>query len=39
MVPGPPQLQFNNLLNEHFPQLFFFKYFVRRNWRGGVNRY
>ena len=35
--PRPSQLKFNNLLNEHFPWLIFFqKYFVRKNWRGGV---
>ena len=29
-----PQFKFNNLFNEHFPS-FFFKYFERKNWRGG----
>ena len=29
-------LKFNNLFNEHIPKLFFKKYFVRKNWRGGV---
>ena len=33
--PRIPQLKFNNLFNEHFPLLFFKKYFVRKNWRGG----
>ena len=32
--PRPSQLKFNNLFNEHFPGYFFFKYFVRKNWRG-----
>ena len=31
----PPQLKFNNLFNQHFPRLIFFKYFVRKTWRGG----
>ena len=30
-----PQLKFNDLFNQHFPWLIFFKYFVRKNWRGG----
>ena len=33
--PRPLQLKFSSLLVEHFPQLFFKKYFVRENWRGG----
>ena len=35
--PRYPQLNFNNLFNEHFPLLFLFclKYFVRKNWQGG----
>ena len=33
--PRTPQLKFSNLFNEHFPRYFFFKYFVRKNWRGG----
>ena len=32
--PRTPQLKFNNLFNEHFSKIFFFKYFVRKNWRG-----
>ena len=31
----PPQLKFDNLFNQHFPRLIFFKYFVRKTWRGG----
>ena len=34
--PRPPQFIFNNLFNEHIPKLFFLKYFVLKNWRGGV---
>ena len=30
----PPQLKFNNLFNQHFPRLIFFKYFVRKTWQG-----
>ena len=33
--PRPTQLKVNNLFNEHFSQLFFYKYFVRKNWRSG----
>ena len=32
--PRPTQLKFNNLFNEHFSQLFFFKSFLsRKSWR------
>ena len=32
----PSQFKFNNLINEHFHQLIFFKsIFSRKNWRGG----
>ena len=34
--PRPPLLKFNDLFNEHIPELFFLKYFVRKNCRGGV---
>ena len=31
-----PQFKFNNLFNEHFPQLIFFKSISsRKNWRSG----
>ena len=36
MGPRLSQLIFNNLFIEHIPKLFFLKYFVRKNWRGGV---
>ena len=32
--PGPPQLKFNDLFNQRFPWLIFFKYLVRKNRRG-----
>ena len=33
---GAPQFKFNNLFNQHFPMLFFFKNISsRENWRGG----
>ena len=32
--PRTLQFKFNNLFNEHIPQLFFEKYSVRKNWRG-----
>ena len=37
MTRGPrtPQFKFNKLFNEHFPNYFFKKYFVRKNWQGG----
>ena len=33
--PRTPQFKLNSLFNEHFPLLFLFKYFVRKNWPVG----
>ena len=33
--PRNPQFKFNNLFNEHFPELFFKSILSRKNWRGG----
>ena len=34
--PRPHQFKFNNLVNEHFPWLIFFKSILsRKNWRDG----